>query len=118
MLKYAKIENEQTRTVSIGTGTNHAFYQSIGMTMMDVEQSDVDGQWYVAGYAPRKSEAQKRNEEAAARIAELQAYLSATDWYAVRYAETGVAIPEEVKAQRQAARVEIDELREVINELV
>lgn len=35
------------------TGTNHAFYESIGMTQMDVEQG-YDGQWYVAGYAPEK----------------------------------------------------------------
>jgi hypothetical protein len=59
---YAKIENEQTKTVSIGTGTNHAFYESIGMVEMDVEQSDIDGQWYVKGHAPMKSEAQKQEE--------------------------------------------------------
>lgn len=62
--------------------------------------------------------APSKTELATARIAELQAYLSSTDWYAVRYAETGVGVPEDVKAKRQAARVEIDELREVINELV
>lgn len=51
MQKYAKIEDSVTRCVSIGTGTNTAFYQSIGMTLMDVEQG-YDGNWYVAGYAP------------------------------------------------------------------
>ena len=60
--------------------------------------------------------APSKTELATARIAELQAYLSSTDWYAVRYAETGVVVPEEVKAQRQAARAEIDELREVLHE--
>ena len=62
MLKYAKIENQESKTVSVGTGTNYAFYKSIGMTLMDVEQSDIDGQWYVAGYAPMKSEAEKQKE--------------------------------------------------------
>ena len=51
MKYYAKIDNEETKTVSIGTGTNHAFYASIGMELMDVEQG-YDGNWYVAGYAP------------------------------------------------------------------
>ena len=42
----------------------------------------------------------------------LQNYLAETDWYAVRFAETGVAVPEDVKAERQAAREEISRLRE------
>lgn len=50
-------------------------------------------------------------ELAKARIAELQAYLAETDWYVVRYADTGEAIPEDVKAKRQAAREEISNLR-------
>jgi len=46
------------------------------------------------------------------RISELETYLNATDWYAVRYAETGVAIPDDIKTARQAARDEISALRE------
>ena len=52
-----------------------------------------------------------KEKKVEARLAERLAYLVETDWYAVRYAETGVAIPEDVKAQRQAARDEIDALR-------
>lgn len=44
-------------------------------------------------------------------IAKDEKYLSDTDWYATRYAETGVAIPDEVKAARAAARLEISNLR-------
>lgn len=51
-------------------------------------------------------------ERNALRIAELQNYLTATDWYAVRFAETGAEIPAEIKAKRQAAREEISRLRE------
>ncbi|HEY9211106.1 MAG TPA: hypothetical protein VIO56_06810 [Methylotenera sp.] len=36
--------------------------------------------------------------------AEARAYLLSTDWYVVRFAETGVEIPAEVAAARQAAR--------------
>jgi hypothetical protein len=43
--------------------------------------------------------------------AELTAYLSTTDWYAVRFAETGAAIPDEIKTGRQAARERISEIR-------
>lgn len=46
------------------------------------------------------------------RITELESYLSQTDWYAVRYAETGVEIPLEIRQQRQSARDEISELKE------
>ena len=47
------------------------------------------------------------------RISELENYLNSTDWYAVRYAETGVEIPDDIKTARQAAREEISTLREL-----
>ena len=51
MKKYAKINNEQTKSVDVGVGTNTTFYKSIGMTEMEVEQA-YNGQWYLLGYAP------------------------------------------------------------------
>ena len=57
---------------------------------------------------PEETDEEKREF----RIAELQDFLDLTDWYAVRFAETGVAVPEDVKAERQAAREEISRLRE------
>ena len=53
MKKYAKIINEETKLCEVGLGTNSAFYQSIGMTEMEVEQA-YNGSWYVKGYAPEK----------------------------------------------------------------
>lgn len=44
-------------------------------------------------------------------IAEKLAYLASTDWYVVRFAETGAAVPEDVGVARAAARARIDELR-------
>jgi len=55
MKKYAKIIDEETKKCSVGIGTNEAFYQSIGMEEMDVEQA-YNGDWYVAGYAPAEPE--------------------------------------------------------------
>ncbi len=65
MKKYAKLENEQTKQCSVGLGTNEAFYQSIGMNEMDVEQA-YDGNWYLAGFVPpepEKSYVEKRLAE-------------------------------------------------------
>ena len=63
MKKYAKVINEETKACEVGLGTNFAFYQSIGMTEMEVEQA-YDGSWYVAGYAPVKPEPTKEEIQA------------------------------------------------------
>lgn len=62
MKVYAQIIDEETKQVNIGTGTNTTFYKSIGMTEMEVEQA-YNGQWYVAGYAPTKSDDEQALEE-------------------------------------------------------
>lgn len=36
-------------------------------------------------------------------------YLKDTDWYAIRYAETGKAIPEDIAAKRTQARIDASE---------
>ena len=41
----------------------------------------------------------------------LLAYLASTDWYGIRFAETGVAIPADVVGQRLIARARISEIR-------
>lgn len=70
----AKIINETTKECSVGIGTNTAFYESIGMSEMDVEQA-YNGRWYVKGYAPAKPQSVINQE----RIAELKANIAATD---------------------------------------
>lgn len=106
MKKYAKIINEKTKQCDVGIGTNAKFYQSIGMIEMEVEQS-YDGSWYVRGFAPEKPQ-EITNQE---RISELEEYLTVTDWYAIRFADTGEEIPTEIKKARQDAREEISKLR-------
>ena len=63
MKKYAKIINEETKACEVGLGTNIKFYQSIGMTEMEVEEG-YDGQWYVLGFAPIKPEPTKEEIQA------------------------------------------------------
>ena len=51
------------------------------------------------------------------QILEHKAYLYETDWVVSRYAETGEAIPEDVKIKRAECRNKIDELRLQIDKL-
>ncbi|WP_428124840.1 hypothetical protein [Candidatus Avelusimicrobium faecicola] len=53
--KYAKVKNEETKVCDVGIGTNDAFYESLGFTKREVEQSYM-GEWYLKGYAPSKPE--------------------------------------------------------------
>lgn len=59
MIKYAKVINELNQC-DVGLGDDVEFYQSIGMTEMEVEQG-YDGVWYVAGYAPQQT-VEEKNE--------------------------------------------------------
>ena len=61
MIKYAKIVNNTTGECEIALGTNIDFYQSIGMELLDVEQSDIDFKWYIAQKCPKKTEEEKLN---------------------------------------------------------
>ena len=38
---------------------------------------------------------------------EAQNYLAKTDWYIIREAETGVAVPDEVSLSREKARLQV-----------
>jgi len=67
------------------------------MLLSGLTQADVD---------QRKAEADRQAE-----IATLSTYLTSTDWYATRLAETGKAIPDEILTARQAARDRISSLR-------
>ena len=49
-----------------------------------------------------------------AEMCELLAYLSSTDWYAIRLADSGEPIPDETKAKRSDARERISEIRELL----
>lgn len=71
---YAKIINEETKQCNVGTGTNAKYYQSIGMTEMEVEQA-YDGSWYVKGYAPDKPQDIKEQEVRAIRNSYLETYV-------------------------------------------
>ena len=99
MLKFAKIENEETKVCQVGLGTNTEFYQSIGMTEQDVEQA-WDGAWYLSGYAPDKPQEVKEQEVRAVR----NQYLADTDKYMIVDFPISDEEREEYKSYRQYLR--------------
>lgn len=124
MKKYAKIINEETKACEVGLGTNSAFYQSIGMTEMEVEQA-YDGSWYVKGYAPEKPV----KEVAQEKIEELKSELGKTDYIDNKFIEAIVKNDSELLEtlkvkykdkleERQSIRNRIDELEEILNDTI
>jgi coenzyme F420-reducing hydrogenase delta subunit len=72
MKKYAKVINELNQC-EVGLGDDVEFYQSIGMTEIEVEQG-YDGIWYVAGCAPQQT-VEEKNEAIKRTRANLYAEL-------------------------------------------
>ena len=62
MIKYAKVINEETGLCEVGLGTNTDFYKSRGMVEQDVEQSEVDNNWYLAEKCPHYTPEEKLQE--------------------------------------------------------
>jgi mannitol-1-phosphate/altronate dehydrogenase len=77
MYKYVKFDENSGLCTEVGTGTNEKFYQSIGMVYTDVEQSEVDGQWYLTAkcphYSDEEKEQQKQQKESEEKELALQA---------------------------------------------
>jgi hypothetical protein len=63
MLKYAKVTNEELGLCEVGLGSNTEYYISIGMTVLDVDQSEKDNLWYLANKCPHYTPEEKRKKE-------------------------------------------------------
>ena len=61
---------------------------------------------------PEPTEEEKIQQE----LQNLESFLTETDWYAIRYADTGEEIPTDIKQKRQKARDRISELRNLLAE--
>lgn len=109
---FAKIVNEETMEVMVGTGTNVLYYESIGMVDMEVEQA-YNGAWYVKGYAPAKPQAEINAE----RIAELKQMLADADYWTSKRMDGEYTDEEwaEKVAIRKAWRAEINDLELVVD---
>lgn len=58
-----KIINEETGLCQVGLGTNIQFYKSLGMVELDVEQSEIDGNYYLKSKCPHKTDEVKQQEK-------------------------------------------------------
>lgn len=107
MKKYAKVVNEETKLCEVGVGTNSAFYRSIGMTEMEVEQA-YNGQWYLKGYAPTKPEPTLEEQ-----VVSLEQTYGMTRWQRESILAEGSLYSDYTKAKAQEIEDLAKELREV-----
>jgi len=116
MKKYAIIADENTKRCNVGIGTDTEFYESIGMTEMDVEQA-YNGDWYVEGYAPQES-IEEKNEQI--RLQRQARYEVESDPIRLDYDEAlarGEESAEELKQEWLASKDKIrEELPYIIGE--
>lgn len=63
MKQLAKIINEQTGLCDIALGDNKKFFLSQGFVELDVQKSDIDGNWYLTDKCPMKTDEEKAKEE-------------------------------------------------------
>ena len=70
MKKFCKILDDKTGLVQLGAGCSDEYYISIGMTLKDVEQSEIDFQWYLTNKCPHYTEQEKFEMAKADKYAE------------------------------------------------
>lgn len=94
-------------------------WQDNHVLITDTEVSELNGWTYIKGYAPKKTESMILIEQYQSEIIELKKYLSDTDYKAIKFAEGEIAESDYkgVKSQRHEARVRINELESLIEEL-
>lgn len=63
MIKYCKILDEETGLVQLGAGCSDEYYKSIGMKQRDVEQSEVNNNWYLTDKCPHYTDEEKEQME-------------------------------------------------------
>lgn len=105
MKKYAKIIREDTQECQVGTGSNAAFYASLGMELRDVEQG-YNGRWYVQGHAPQEPEPTVQEQ---VRTLEMQTGLTRAVRELVLAGNSGAS--EYVKSKAQEIEVLAEPLR-------
>lgn len=96
--KYAKILDEKTKLCTVGIGTDKKFYQSMGMSIMDVEQG-WNGDWYLMGFAPQKPEVPEPTTEEKVQALELSTGLTRAVRELVLADNSGVSDYVRAKAQ-------------------
>ena len=94
-------------------------WQDNTVAITDTEVSELNGWTYLKGYAPKKTESMILVEQYQSEIIELKKYLSDTDYKAIKFAEGELSESDyqDDKIKRHDARVRINELESMIEEL-
>jgi hypothetical protein len=95
MIKYVEIINKESGLVDIALGDDTEYYKSIGFEELDVQQSDINGNWYLSEKCPMKTDEEKEQEEKE-RIAKLK--LTKREVFLGLYQAKGIT-PDMIKAQ-------------------
>lgn len=96
--RFAKIIDEITQEVQVGVGCPDEYYIEIGMTEMDVELA-YNNNWYVAGYAPVKSEPTPEEKKTTVRYIR-DSYINGIEWRVSRYrdqSELGITTTDDLE---------------------
>ena len=66
-------------------------------------------QWLSEGNIPEPefTEEELAKQELDKQISEAKQYLASTDWYIIRYADSGKEVPSDIKIKREEARISI-----------
>lgn len=106
MIKYVEIIDKESGLVDVALGDDTEYYKSIGFEELDVQQSDINGKWYLSEKCPMKTDEQKEQEEKE-RIAKLS--LTKREVFLAIYQDKGIT-PEQIRAQitDQGALIEFD----------
>ena len=118
MIKYAKIINEETGLCEVATGINSAFYQSIGMCELDVEQSEKDNLWYLSEQCPHYTQEEQAEIERQERIGEIKQNLYELDLKRIRaVCENEIKDEQTNESWLEFYNKQITELRAELNSL-
>lgn len=105
MKKYAKVIDEKTKACEVGLGDNTSFYESLGMTLQDVEKA-YNGSWYLAGCAPEKPA-----DSIAEKVAKLEAETGLTRAMRELILSKNVKVSDYLKNKAQEIEDLAEELR-------
>ena len=64
----AKVINEETGLCTLGVGSDEDYYTEQGFTKQDVQQSDVDFNWYLTEKCPMLTDTEKQEQEQEQKI--------------------------------------------------
>ena len=71
-------------------------------------------QWLSEGNTPEPefTEEEIAKQELDKQISEAKQYLASTDWYIIRYTDSGKEVPSDIKIKREEARISIGGINE------